>query len=168
VTALNGREKSNLNLKLKEYLDGGQAELVPPNKPHAHRLLTEAQKHIGSARQLADQGDDDAGAFAMLYDAARKGMGAALAASGVRIKARGGHWAGRVLLTSAYPGLADVFAEHAWLQQVRNRTEYPDFGDAKVSKSELEEAFVVVPQILDASAAAVEQPISWIDDIISP
>jgi len=104
----------------------------------------------------------------MLYDAARKGMGAALVASGVRIKARGGHWSARVLLTNAYRDLADAFAEHAWLQEVRNRTEYPEFDDAQVSKSELEEAFVVVPQIVDASVRAIERPISWDNDIIFP
>jgi hypothetical protein len=47
-------------------------ERVPPSAEHAAGLLSQARKHIASARRIAE--DDPAGAFQLLYDAARKAL----------------------------------------------------------------------------------------------
>jgi hypothetical protein len=134
---------------------------------HARRLLADAELHLATAEGVADS-DDKAGAFTLAYDAVRKAMAAVLAAGGLRVKVRGGHWAGRVLLVLAYPDDADTYSEQQWMSEVRNRAEYPDFEDPYVFQSDVTEGLVAARSILRAAIRAVDNPILWEDDTISP
>ena|SRR5690625_49445 len=107
-------------------LDRGQIERVAPNPAHAHKILTEARRHLSSGRLLATT-DDVAAAFVTAYDAARKSLSAMLAAQGLR--ARGGDGGRRVLgdlMQAQLPEHKRVLREFDWMRQKRNDTEYPD------------------------------------------
>jgi hypothetical protein len=55
---------------------------VSPSAELAGRLLDEAERHLASARTVAD--DDPAGSYQLAHDAARKACAALLAAQGLR------------------------------------------------------------------------------------
>src|SRR6185437_14081778 len=81
----------------RETLDGmierGELERVPASREHADLLLSQARQHLTSAKAIA--GSDPAGAYQLLYDAARKALAAVLENQGLRATSRGGHIAVR-------------------------------------------------------------------------
>lgn len=62
---------------------------VAPSREHAERLIAQARSHLASASLLAS--DDPEGAYALLYDAARKSLTAILENQGLRPTSAGGH-----------------------------------------------------------------------------
>jgi hypothetical protein len=70
-------------------LDNRDLERVPASAEHAAKLIGDAQRHVASARRIADE--DPVGAFQLLYDAARKALCAILENQGLRPTSRGGH-----------------------------------------------------------------------------
>ncbi len=72
-------------------LVAGELEQIAPSRQNSERLLAEADRHLRSAGLLA--ADDPAGAYDMLYAAARKAMAAVLAVQGLRATSKGGHLA---------------------------------------------------------------------------
>lgn len=76
---------------VEQMLADKELQRVPPSRQHADRLLAQATNHIGTARAAAQE--DPEGAYALLYDAARKALTAILENQGLRPTARGGHLA---------------------------------------------------------------------------
>lgn len=72
-------------------IDGGDLARVVADPDLADRLLSAAQRHIGSAETLCDS--DPELAYAALYDAIRKALSAMLQAQGLRATSAGGHLA---------------------------------------------------------------------------
>lgn len=64
---------------------------VQPDREHAEVLIAQARAHLASAKVLA--GSDPEGAYALLYDAARKALTAILENQGLRPTSKGGHLA---------------------------------------------------------------------------
>lgn len=60
---------------------------VQPSREHADRLLRQSRAHLATAAKVAD--DDPAGAYGLLYDAARKALTAVLENQGLRPTSRG-------------------------------------------------------------------------------
>ena len=75
--------------RVSSMITAGELERVAASQENPERLLAEAGRHLRSARLLA--GEDPAGAYDLLYAAARKAMAAALAVQGLRATSRGGH-----------------------------------------------------------------------------
>lgn len=86
----------------REAIDGmltrGELERVPASRAHADVLLTQARRHLASAGAIA--ATDPAGAYQLLYDAARKALAAVLENEGMRATSRGGHIAVRDAVSS--------------------------------------------------------------------
>src|SRR5690242_3399261 len=59
----------------------GEVERVPPSRDHADRLLRQAYQHLDSADAIA--ATDPAGAYQLLYDAARKALAGVLENEGL-------------------------------------------------------------------------------------
>ena len=66
--------------EVENLIDQGEIEVVEPSLEHADLLMRQAENHLASVPALLPA--DPPGAFALLYDAARKSMGAALARAG--------------------------------------------------------------------------------------
>ena len=64
--------------EVENLIDQGEIEIVEPSPEHADLLMRQAETHLASVPALLPA--DPPGAFALLYDAARKSMGAVLAA----------------------------------------------------------------------------------------
>jgi hypothetical protein len=91
----------------------------------AAQLVVQADRHLASAAKLVD--DDPAGAYQLLYDAARKAVAGDMLAHGYRAKDRPGSHAAVVLyaedaLQSSVAG--EALANFDRMRRSRNRTEY--------------------------------------------
>jgi hypothetical protein len=110
----------------------GRIERVEADADAAFEKVREAGRHLKSATQIADA--DPAGAYALLYDAARKAIDAHMLASGYRVsKGRiGAHEATARYASAMLGGDAQQFDR---MRRNRNRSEY---GVWEVGRSTLE------------------------------
>ena len=109
---------------LDAMLARGELERVPPSRDHADLLPLQARRHVASAGAIA--GSDPAGAYQLLYDAARKALAAVLENQGVRATSRGGHIAVRDAVTAQLdPPLGGALRPFDRLRRRRNQVEYP-------------------------------------------
>ncbi|RSM72214.1 hypothetical protein DMB66_06355 [Actinoplanes sp. ATCC 53533] len=144
----------------REALDGmiarGELERVPASREHADVMLAQARRHLASAVAIADS--DPAGAYQLLYDAARKAFAAVLENQGVRATSRGGHIAVRDAVTAQLdPPLGGVLRPFDRLRRRRNQVEYPSSAAPSVSAEEVERDVPKVEQILDVAARVLDQ-----------
>lgn len=144
----------------REALDGmiarGELERVPASREHADVMLAQARRHLASAVAIADS--DPAGAYQLLYDAARKAFAAVLENQGVRATSRGGHIAVRDAVTAQLdPPLGGVLRPFDRLRRRRNQVEYPSSAAPSVSAEEVERDVPKVEQILDVAAKVLDQ-----------
>ena len=76
---------------IEQMLATGDLQQVPASREHADRLLEQARRHVHSTQNAVAA--DPEGAYALLYEAARKSLTAILASQGLRPTSRGGHLA---------------------------------------------------------------------------
>jgi HEPN domain len=102
----------------------GQLQGVSPNREQAQSLIRQAVRHLASAEAIV--AIDGAGAYSLLYDAARKGLTALLALHGYRPTRTGGH---RVIPIAcadfATPELHPLLKSFDRMREVRNELAYP-------------------------------------------
>jgi hypothetical protein len=118
-------------------LRDGRLEAVEPDPPAAATTLEEARRHLESAARI--ETTDPNGAYALLYDAARKAVAAHMLASGYRARNRPGaheaiaHYAEAVLAGGRF---ARDVGELDRMRRNRHRSEYGvrAFGRAEVAK----------------------------------
>ncbi|WP_203778833.1 hypothetical protein [Paractinoplanes rishiriensis] len=126
----------------------GELERVPASRDHADLLLSQARRHLGSASAIA--GSDPAGAYQLLYDAARKAFAAVLENQGVRATSRGGHIAVRDAVSAQLdPPLGGVLRPFDRLRRRRNQVEYPSSSTPVIGAEEVERDLPKVAQIID-------------------
>lgn len=114
--------------RIKELLAEQNLQKVAPSLDAANATLATAARHIDSALRLA--GDDPDGAYALLYDAARKSLSAVLQAQGLRATSRGGHYAIQEAIAAQFtkPPPRDAFRSFGRLRRMRNQIEYDDIS----------------------------------------
>jgi len=144
----------------RETLDGmisrGELERVPASREHADLVLSQARRHLASAGAIADS--DPAGAYQLLYDAARKSLAAVLENQGLRATSRGGHIAVRDAVSAQLdPPLGAVLRPFDRLRRRRNQVEYPSAAAPGVTADDVERDLPKVEQILDVAAKVLDQ-----------
>ncbi|WP_251149761.1 HEPN domain-containing protein [Cellulosimicrobium sp. Marseille-Q4280] len=113
-------------------------QTVHPSTEHAALLVEQAEQHLRTAALVVDV--DPAGAFTMLYDAARKSMVAVLATQGLRPTARGGHRVVQdVLEAQLGPDGRTVVRRFRELRLRRHDSEYPDLDSQPVTSNQARE-----------------------------
>ena len=117
--------------QITAMLAAGELEQVAPSPQNAARLLAEADRHLSSAALLAN--DDPAGAYDMVYAAARKAMAAALAV--VRPLGR--------------------------LRRPRNDADYPRLDSPELTADDVHEDLPKARQIVAAMAALLPHLQPW-------
>lgn len=104
----------------------GRLAGVTPDTAEARQMLAQAEAHLRTAAAAA--ADDPAGAYQLLYDAARKAAAADMLANGYRVKADrpGAHAAVVAYAQEALSGEADENALQNFdrMRRHRNRSEY--------------------------------------------
>jgi hypothetical protein len=112
----------------RDVVDGllarGRLTRVTPNRALAETLLAQSRAHLASSASVVQW--DPAGAFTLVYDAARKALTAILVNQGLRAGGDGAH----VVLLEAVmaqldPPLGAVFRPFSWMRPLRNHTQYP-------------------------------------------
>jgi len=117
-------------------LKSGELQQVPASRDRADLLLNQATVHLATARRVA--ADDPEGAYALVYDAARKALVALLENEGLRPTSRAGHH-GTYLAVRAQldPPLGKILRPFERMRRRRNEIEYPDFVGAPISADEV-------------------------------
>lgn len=124
---------------MEGLLERGELQRVAPDLDNAKALMTSAGQHLISAATIRES--DPEGAFATLYDAARKACAALLEAQGLRATSRGGHIAIREAVLAQFGDGAGGQALRPYdrLRRRRNDIEYPS-GDSGIDLAEVDEA----------------------------
>jgi hypothetical protein len=111
--------------RVQELLDRGALRRVEPDGAAAGGELATAKQHLASAQRISD--DDEAGALAIAYEAARKAIGAHMRANGLRVPgSEGGHARTGDYGVAAFddPVLAEHFRAFGDVRKLRNRSQY--------------------------------------------
>jgi hypothetical protein len=125
--------------EVENLIDQGEIEVVEPSPDHGDLLLRQAETHLASVPALLPA--DPPGAFALLYDAARKTMGAVLARQGLRATSKSGHRATQEAIEAQLGANARmVVRPFRALRLRRHDAEYPSLDTPDVTTEETEEA----------------------------
>lgn len=112
-------------MTLAELIAARRLEQVEPDEAVARAVLAEADRHLASAETILATDPD--GAYALLYDAARKAVTAVMSARGLRATNRPGAHAAVVAFANAEMtglGADDAIAAFDRLRRTRNHSEY--------------------------------------------
>jgi hypothetical protein len=141
---------------VESLLARGELERVPASRDHADVLLSQARQHLASAKAVAVP--DPAGAYQLLYDAARKALAAVLENQGLRATSRGGHIAVREAVSAQLdPPLGGILRPFDRLRRRRNQAEYPSAEHPGVEAEEVVRDLPKVEQIVDLAAKVLDQ-----------
>jgi hypothetical protein len=132
---------------IADLVRDGRLERIQGDTTEARDLLEHASKHLASAIAIVD--DDPAGAYQLVYDAARKATAADMAANGYRAKSDrpGAHAAVVAYAEEALAGDAEptALANFDQMRRSRNRSEYGGVTlSAAQVKADLESARAIV------------------------
>jgi len=109
---------------IERLLADQRLQRVSASRDHADTMLAQARRYAASARFVL-QTDADA-AYVLAYDAARKGLTAALENQGLRPTSRGGHVALiDAVMAQLDPPLGATLRPVDRMRTRRNRVEYP-------------------------------------------
>jgi hypothetical protein len=145
-----GREQVEALIVAKEI------ERVHPDRDAADRLLDEARSHLGSAALIADS--DAAGAYSLVYDAARKALAAVLENEGLRATSRGGHIAVyNAVRAQLDPPMGRTLEPFDRMRRRRNAVEYSASTQGAVVVEEIDEDSVKAQAIVDTAARVLDQ-----------
>ena len=112
---------------IEQMLAAGDLQRVPASREHADRLLEQARRHVSSTQNAAVA--DPEGAYALLYDAARKALTAILENQGLRPTSRGGHLAVyHAVRAQLDPPMGRVLLPFDRMRRRRHDVEYPPAG----------------------------------------
>jgi hypothetical protein len=134
--------------EIEGMLSAGSLERVTPSPTHALRLLAEAERHLGTARMVADA--DPPMAYDSLYSAARKALVAALAQQGLRATSRGGHLVVQFALEAQLGRVRHVVKAFNRLRVTRNEADYPREESPPLSSADVHEDLPAAADIVDA------------------
>lgn len=129
-------------------------ELAYPDRAAADRMLGEARAHLKSAAQVADS--DPTGAYALVYDAARKALAAVLENEGLRATSRGGHIAVyNAVQAQLHPPMGGTLAPFDRMRRRRNAIEYK--AEGSVVADDVREDAIKAQAIVDTAAQVLDQ-----------
>jgi uncharacterized protein (UPF0332 family) len=148
---------SELPDEVDRMLAARQLERVVVNVGHANAVIVTAQRHLETAKLLADTADV-AMAFTAVYDGTRKALSAVLAIYGLRVRPVGGaHRNAGLAATALMPTAAEVIAQFDWMRQVRNSTEYPQDARPEATREDVREAIEAGSAIVAVCEEAIEE-----------
>ena len=134
----------------------GDLERVPASAELAEELVRQGSAHLVSARHIAN--DDPAGAFQLLYDAARKSLCAVLENQGIRATSHGGHLAVLEAVTAQLdPPLGRILRPVDRLRRQRNNAEYPSPDTPRLTSDDVLRDIPKVEDILDLAQRVIIQ-----------
>ncbi|SEG43580.1 HEPN domain-containing protein [Nonomuraea solani] len=141
---------------LEGMLGRGELEKVAASRPQAEALLDQAGRHVATARLAMES--DPIGAYQLLYDAARKSLGAILENQGLRASSRGGHIAVyEAVVAQLDPPLGKSLRPFDRMRRRRNEAEYPRPGSPGFSAEEVRADIPKVEAIMEIATRVIDQ-----------
>lgn len=141
--------------EIDQLLQQSRLTHVTPNRDLAEEYLRQAGTHLGASEAIREL--DPAGAFALVYDAARLALAAVLVNQGLRPRGEGAH---AVLLEAAIaqlePPRQKEIREFDWMRRLRNETQYPDVDKPTASLDDVDQAIPAAQAIIDRAERLVE------------
>jgi hypothetical protein len=141
---------------VESLIANGDLQRVTADLSSAKSLLEAARRHLSSAASIRES--DPEGAYATLYDAARKACAALLEAQGLRATSRGGHIAVRDAVQAQFAELTGggVVRPFDRLRRRRNDIEYPG-GDSGIDVDEVDEALARATEMVEFAERLVDE-----------
>lgn len=140
---------------IEKMLADGQLQRVPPSRAHADRLLAQAHRHLLSAQATAP--DDPEGAYALLYDAARKSLWAILENEGLRPTTAGGHLAAyHAVRAQLDPPMGRELRPFDRMRRHRRDAEYPPADTPELTSADVTDDVPKVQAIIDIAARVLD------------
>jgi hypothetical protein len=148
----------------RDTLDGmlarGELERVPASRTHADLLISQARQHLQSVHAIVAL--DPAGAYQLLYDAARKALNAVLENQGLRATSRGGHIAVfDAVSAQLVPPLGTILRPFDRLRRRRHQAEYPVADQPRFVAEDVERDLPKVAEIVAAVDKVLDQMSPW-------
>ena len=121
---------------IEQMLATGDLQRVSASREHADRLLEQARRHVYSTQNAVAA--DPEGAYALLYDAARKTLTAILENQGLRPTSRGGHLAVyHAVRAQLDPPMGKTLLPFDRMRRRRHDVEYPPAGAPELAPEDV-------------------------------
>ena len=141
---------------IEQMLSAGDLQRVPASREHAVRLLEQARRHVSSTQNAAVAAPE--GAYALLYDAARKALTAILENQGLRPTSRGGHLAVyHAIRAQLDPPMGRVLLPFDRMRRRRHDVEYPPAGAPELRPEDVTEDVPKVTALLDLAQRVLDE-----------
>lgn len=141
---------------IERMLDARELQRVPPSRDHADRLVEQARTHLASADAVCDV--DPPGGYALVYDAARKALTAALENQGLRPTTRGGHRAVYEAVSAHLdPPLGSTLRPFDRMRRQRHDVEYPPTDSPALTPEDVREDLPKAGEIVALAARVLDQ-----------
>lgn len=141
---------------ITKMLVNTRLEQVPASRAHADLLIAQSRQHLLSARVIAET--DPEGAYAMVYDAARKSLGAVLENQGLRTTSLPGHHQAtyEAVVAQLEPPMGRQLRPFGRMRQRRSSAEYPRPDDPALTTRDVLEDCARSQEIVDICAQVLD------------
>jgi HEPN domain len=141
---------------IDRMLADAELQRVPPSREQADSLIAQARIHLTSAAAICDQ--DPPGAYALVYDAARKALTAVLENQGLRPTTRGGHLAAYDAIRAQLdPPLGKILRPFDRMRRQRHDAEYPPLSAPPLTSDDVREDIPKATEIITVSERVLDQ-----------
>lgn len=141
---------------VEQMLAAGELQRVSASREHADRLLGQARRHVSSTQNAAVA--DPEGAYALLYDAARKALTAILENQGLRPTSRGGHLAVyHAVRAQLDPPMGRTLLPFDRMRRRRHDVEYPPAGAPELTPDDVTEDVPKVIALLELAQRVLDE-----------
>ena len=146
--------------EIEVMINSGEVERVHPDRAAADRMLAEAHAHLASAAVIADS--DAAGAYSLVYDAARKALAAVLENEGLRATSRGGHVAVyNAVRAQLDPPMGRTLQAFDRMRRRRNDVEYSAATQGAPTVDEIREDVVKAQDVVETAGRVLDEMIPF-------
>lgn len=142
--------------EIEKLLADKHLQRIPASREHADRLLIQARRHPTSAAAAADP--DPEGAYALLYDAARKALWAILENQGLRPTSAGGHLAAyHAVRAQLDPPMGWQLRPYDRRRRHRRDAEYPSADAPALTPEDIKDDIPKVKDIVSIAKSVLDQ-----------
>ncbi|MCY7288085.1 MAG: HEPN domain-containing protein [Cryobacterium sp.] len=141
--------------EIDQLIQQGRLTRIAANRDLAESHLGQARTHLAAAATLREL--DPAGAFTLVYDAARLALAGLLVSQGLRPRGEGAH---AVLLEAAIaqlePPRQHEIRAFDWMRRLRNDTQYLNTERPSASGDDVDQAIPAAQSIVDRIAPLLD------------
>jgi hypothetical protein len=141
---------------IDRMLADSELQRVPASREHADSLLAQSRTHLASAASICET--DPPGAYALVYDAARKALTGVLENQGLRPTTNGGHLAAYDAVRAQLdPPLGKLLRPFDRMRRQRHDAEYPPVSAPTLTSADVCEDIPRATEIVELSERVLDQ-----------